>query len=716
MSVCKQIKLTYLYCKPPAVINMAESSPPSIEVLRTFEKVPNNYLILSPDLYIITASDQYLEATETKREVIAGKHIFEAFPNNPDWPEADGVQNINDSLQQVLRTKKPHKMAVQKYDVPDINNPGKFIPKYWLPSHTPILDDDGEISYIIQLANNVTGQVLTEKQLQETSRKEGVATTKNTELEETRLRLESTISELAESEVKTSNIIRNSPFPIAVYIGSEMRIEFANQSIMDIWGKGNDVIGKSYFEVLPELAVQAVFSQLDSVFNTGVPFSARNQQIDLVVDGKLQIFYFNYSFTPLRDSSGTIYGVMNTAADVTDVVQAKNLLEHSEEELQAANEELATANEELAATNEELQSTNEELLFSKDELTEANARLNIALEAGSFGSTEVDLATGAMISNKQFKRLFGKTEDEEMTYPEMFEAMLPQYREKIMQQSKFARENHSIYEGTYEIAWPDGSIHWINAHGRAKYDSESNPVKMVGIVSEITESKLNDQRKNDFIGMASHELKTPLTSLTAIIQVANARLKNSPDVFLSGAMEKANTQVKRMSNMINGFLNISRLESGKIHIIKQYFNLDELLREVIKEDTFTVNTHFIHTNICDDLKVYADRDKIHSVITNLLSNAVKYSPKGKNIFVKCEIDGSFARISIKDEGMGIKSADIEKIFDRFYRVETDHTKHISGFGIGLYLSAEIIRHHGGKIWVESDSGKGSTFIFSLPLN
>jgi signal transduction histidine kinase len=113
--------------------------------------------------------------------------------------------------------------------------------------------------------------------------------------------------------------------------------------------------------------------------------------------------------------------------------------------------------------------------------------------------------------------------------------------------------------------------------------------------------------------------------------------------------------------------------------------------------------------------IQADHDKIGSVITNLISNAVKYSPKGKEIDIKCEVIGNRAQVSVKDEGMGLKPQDREKVFERYYRVESGHTQQISGFGIGLYLSAEIIRRHGGEIWVESESGIGSTFYFSLPL-
>ena len=166
--------------------------------------------------------------------------------------------------------------------------------------------------------------------------------------------------------------------------------------------------------------------------------------------------------------------------------------------------------------------------------------------------------------------------------------------------------------------------------------------------------------------------------------------------------------------MINGFLNLSRLESGKLHIIKEKFDMEDLIQEVIEETELIVASHNIHFTPNQPIMVNADRDKIGSVISNLLSNAVKYSPKGKDIEVKCAIAGKNVQISIKDEGMGIKPQDKEKLFERYYRVQSNHTQHISGFGIGLYLCSEIVQRHQGEIWAESETGKGSTFYFSIP--
>jgi PAS domain S-box-containing protein len=246
-------------------------------------------------------------------------------------------------------------------------------------------------------------------------------------------------------------------------------------------------------------------------------------------------------------------------------------------------------------------------------------------------------------------------------------------------------------------------------------DPRGNIIGLSKIARDITEKKLDETRKSDFIGMVSHELKTPLTSLSAIIQVTNAKLKSGGDSFLMNAMEKANQQVRRMTAMINGFLNISRLESGKMHIEKQRFDIGVLIADIIDEASLTARTDLIRFERCPTITVNADRDKIGSVISNLISNAIKYSPAAASVDITCNTRDGQVIVSVKDEGMGIKPEDLIKIFDRYYRVEGEDTRHIAGFGIGLYLSSEIVQRHGGNVWAESVPGVGSIFYFSLPL-
>ncbi|MDQ8005401.1 MAG: PAS domain S-box protein [Pedobacter sp.] len=158
-------------------------------------------------------------------------------------------------------------------------------------------------------------------------------TATNEDLDLARRNLATSLERLGEKEQQIRQMVSNAPFPIALYVGREMRVVEANQALIDVWGKGPDVIGKTYSEVLPELESQSVYDQLTGVFDTGIPFHARNQRIDLVMYGELKTFYFNYSFTPLHDLDGNVYGVMNTAADVTDLFVAKQKVEQGEKNI-----------------------------------------------------------------------------------------------------------------------------------------------------------------------------------------------------------------------------------------------------------------------------------------------------------------------------------------------------------------------------------------------
>ncbi|WP_439698866.1 PAS domain S-box protein [Mucilaginibacter sp. AW1-7] len=316
--------------------------------------------------------------------------------------------------------------------------------------------------------------------------------------------------------------------------------------------------------------------------------------------------------------------------------------------------------------------------------------------------------------NAAAERIFGYTEDE-MIGQTIYKIIPSDRQDEEPQILARLKKGERVDHFETKRLTKDGRLLDISLTISPIKDAQGNIIGLSKIARDITEKKQEEQRKNDFIGMVSHELKTPLTSLSAIIQMGTTKLRNSEDEFLSGAMENASRQVKKMTSMINSFLNISRLESGQLLIEKEPFRLDELLRETLEETKLTVSSHIFSLNECNDITVNADRDKISSVISNLISNAVKYSPRGKLIDIRCQTEGKMVVVSVKDEGIGIKASEIDRVFDRYYRVENRDLRHISGFGIGLYLSAEIIKRHDGKIWAESESGKGSTFYFKLPL-
>jgi PAS domain S-box-containing protein len=406
------------------------------------------------------------------------------------------------------------------------------------------------------------------------------------------------------------------------------------------------------------------------------------------------------------------------------VTERTRALQISEEETQALNEELTAINEEMMATNEELLATNEELSESQqqllllvDELRQADersAKLVAIVESSDDAIIGKDLEGTITAWNRGAQQIFGYQEDE--IVGQSILKLVPedlQHEEPGILSRMRNGEKIDHYETVRRTS--DGTLIDVSLTISPIFNKEGNVIGVSKIARDITEQKRDEQRKNDFIGMASHELKTPLTSLNALVQALQMKLKNSADPFVPNALSKANQQTKKMTSLINGFLNVSRLESGKLEMHKQPFDLVQLVEEQLDETRLTSSVHDFQFNAVAPIAVYGDRGKIDSVISNLLSNAVKYSPNGKIVTIRCTVENNVAVLSIRDEGMGIDAEDLPKIFDRYYRVGTEHTKHIAGFGIGLYLCAEIIERHDGRIWAESKKGVGSTFYFTLPL-
>ncbi|TDQ11239.1 PAS domain-containing sensor histidine kinase [Pedobacter metabolipauper] len=232
---------------------------------------------------------------------------------------------------------------------------------------------------------------------------------------------------------------------------------------------------------------------------------------------------------------------------------------------------------------------------------------------------------------------------------------------------------------------------------------------------DITPIVLEEQRKNDFVSMVSHELKTPLTSILSYIQVMLSKYSKSDDTFLSQALSRTESLAKSMTKMINDFLNMSRLEEAKVTLNLERLELHLLIQQVIQEIQLNSHTHNIQFSHSGIMYISADHAKLGQVLINLISNAIKYSPESSTITVGYEPYGTQVKIYVRDQGIGIQESDQKRLFERFYRVENHATKHTTGFGIGLYLVAEILRYHHTKIEVESSAGKGSTFYFLLPI-
>jgi PAS domain S-box-containing protein len=356
-----------------------------------------------------------------------------------------------------------------------------------------------------------------------------------------------------------------------------------------------------------------------------------------------------------------------------------------------------------------------EQYLASEEIKRAEENLRMAIDAAGLGTFQVSSKDRSLItSSPKLKELFGFRPNDPISYDEAINQIHPDFRMAVAANVERAFSEGIRFDMEYQIiGCHDGKSRWVRAIGQV-HDQQGKGF-FTGVINEITERKLDEIRKNDFIAMVSHELKTPLTSVKTYIQVMQRKFEKSGQDTIIKMLEKTNQQITKMTAMINGFLDISRLESGKIQINKEYFDVATLLEEIEEESLATIKSHMIIFLPVESVKINADRNKIGQVIHNLISNAVKYSPQGSTIFVSCTSDDEFASVSVKDEGNGINQEDQLHIFDRYYRIETEDMHLIAGFGIGLYLCSEIINHHKGIISVNSEVGKGSDFVFSLPI-
>ena len=223
------------------------------------------------------------------------------------------------------------------------------------------------------------------------------------------------------------------------------------------------------------------------------------------------------------------------------------------------------------------------------------------------------------------------------------------------------------------------------------------------------------RQKDEFIGIASHELKTPVTSIKAYTQLLERRFRTAGDARASELLKKMDVQLDKLTTLIADLLDVTRMESGKLLFHPSPFDYNELIQEISEEMQRTTTKHRIVQQLSSSVTLVADRDRIGQVLTNLLSNAIKYSPSAGRICVKTIHQDGAIITSVQDEGIGIPTEKQQHIFERFFRVEGETQTTYPGLGLGLYISAEFIKRHQGSIWVESEEGKGTTFSFSLPL-
>ncbi|MFL5588422.1 MAG: PAS domain S-box protein [Ktedonobacteraceae bacterium] len=380
---------------------------------------------------------------------------------------------------------------------------------------------------------------------------------------------------------------------------------------------------------------------------------------------------------------------------------------------------LATPDERLRAVTllqQKAESLHAEIMERKEvekALRISETRYRRLFEAARDGVLILDPRTRKILDANPFmEELLGYTR-EELIGKELFEIGLHKDEQANQDAFRKLQENHYIRYEDLPLKTKRGERRDIEVVANL-YEEEDKPIIQYNI-RDISARKKLERQKDEFISMASHELKTPVTSLKGFLNLLQRRLTSPEDEKELHYLARMNAQVHKLAKLINDLLDISKMQTGQLAYREEHFDVYALVQEIVENIQGTTQTHHLLLESQTQAEAFGDRDRIGQVLINLLNNAIKYSPQASTVVVRVAKDHNNALVSVQDFGIGIAKEHQQKIFERFYQVTDPEERTYPGLGIGLYISLEIVKRHGGQIWVESKKGEGTTFHFTLPL-
>ena len=354
---------------------------------------------------------------------------------------------------------------------------------------------------------------------------------------------------------------------------------------------------------------------------------------------------------------------------------------------------------------------------AEEALRLSEERHRITLQSAGMGAWDWNVTDDVIIWNEQHYLLLDlQPGTEAMRSQDFLRFVHPNDIPLVTAALQAAIEEQGHYQASFRVTTAGGRQRWMSGYGKVVATRHGKASRLVGVMYDITEQKALEQQKDEFIGIASHELKTPVTSIKAYAEVLQEMFTEAEDNYSAELMGKLDAQIDRLSGLIHSLLDTTRISEGELLLRPEYFDLDALVKATVDELGRTAPGHRLVVMPAGAMQVFADRERISQVLSNLISNAVKYSPAGGEIIIATIALEQGVQVSVRDFGIGMTPATQEKIFDRFYRVSSKMASTFPGLGLGLYIASQIIKRHGGKIGVESIAGKGSTFYFTLPAH
>lgn len=303
----------------------------------------------------------------------------------------------------------------------------------------------------------------------------------------------------------------------------------------------------------------------------------------------------------------------------------------------------------------------------------------------------------------------------EIAGPDWLNGIHPDDRDGCIEAWNNALSTGNVYQCEFRLKDKDENYKWHLARA-LPFIIDGQIIKWFGTNTDIDEQKQLQRQKDDFLGIASHELKTPVTSIKAYAQVLGAMLTKEGEHKKAEMVLRMDAQVNRLTNLIGDLLDVTKINSGRLQFNKTWFDFNEAVRETVEDLQHTTQKHKLIQNFSQTGRIYSDKDRISQVITNLITNAIKYSPHTDTIIINTRRENNEAIVCVQDFGIGIPEDKKDRVFEQFYRVSGNKQHTFPGLGLGLYISSEIIRREGGRMWVNSVEGKGSTFCFALPVD
>lgn len=354
--------------------------------------------------------------------------------------------------------------------------------------------------------------------------------------------------------------------------------------------------------------------------------------------------------------------------------------------------------------------------IAKKIATKSDRQLRVLFDnTNEHGICMLDNAGRIVSWNMSSERLIGYTEEEVVGKNYSIFFSKEEIRSKVFKKALSVAAKKGGFTAEGIRVRKDGTHFWARSYVTRVKDGKKGATFYVLITQDITQQRAIEQRRDEYIGIASHELKNPITTLSLYSELLARRLQIEGDKQNLLMLRDIQAQAARLVTLVDDLMIVSKIEGGRLELHKEVFNPNALIAKVIRDFQSSSPLHKITCTGVVGLEVNADKDRITQVLINLLTNAIKYSPQSDKVVIHIGRRKNKCTISIQDFGPGIAKRDLREIYTRFFRTSETMTGNVAGSGLGLYISKEIIKRHHERLWVKSAVGKGTTFFFTLPL-